>query len=45
MFAIRTLDETPSIFIRGKPTFSPEIMFHKDYDCKAAVETKKNLWS
>jgi hypothetical protein len=31
IFAMRTLDEGPSIFIRDKPIFSSERMLHEDY--------------
>jgi hypothetical protein len=44
MYAIRTLDERPNIFIRDKPTFSSERMLHKDYYCKGSLE-RKMLWS
>jgi hypothetical protein len=37
-----SLDERPSIFIRGKPIFSSERVLHKDYDYKCSVE-KKNV--
>jgi hypothetical protein len=42
VYAIRTLDERPSMFIRDKP-ISPEMMLHKDYDRKSSFD--KNLWS
>jgi hypothetical protein len=35
-----TLDERPSIFIKGKPIFSSERVLYKDYDFKDSVEKK-----
>jgi hypothetical protein len=40
---IRTLDERPSIFIRGKPILSSERVLHKDYDRKGSVAKKKSV--
>jgi hypothetical protein len=40
MFAIRTLDKSPSIFIRDKHIFSSKRMLHKDYDRNGSVEKK-----
>jgi hypothetical protein len=38
LYAICTLDEMPSIFIRGKSIISSEGMLNKDYDSKGLVE-------
>jgi hypothetical protein len=38
-----TLDEIPSIFVRGKPIFSSERILHKDYYRRSSVKKKKNL--
>jgi hypothetical protein len=35
--------QSPSIFIRGKPTFWSERLLQKDYDRKGSVEKKKSL--
>jgi hypothetical protein len=36
-----TLDERPSIFIRGKSIFSSERMLHKNYGRKGSVGKRK----
>jgi hypothetical protein len=38
-----TLDESSSIFIRDKPTFSSERILHKDCHRKGSVENKSLL--
>jgi hypothetical protein len=38
VFSVRSFP--PSIFIREKPTFTPEWMLHKDYYSKGSVEKK-----
>jgi hypothetical protein len=45
IFAIRTLDERPCLYIRDKPIFSSERMLHKDYDRKDSVEKKSLVTS
>jgi hypothetical protein len=37
----RTLDDSPSIFIRDKPTFSSDGMLRKDYYRKGSVGGKE----
>jgi hypothetical protein len=38
-----TLNERPSVFIRGKPVVSSGRMLRKDYDRKGSVAKRKSL--